>query len=45
MLELMYDLPDQDNNGVTYVVEDRHVTGKRPQLSDLTVRREAKESA
>jgi ATP-dependent Clp protease ATP-binding subunit ClpX len=43
MLELMYDLPDMDNTGVTYVIDREHV-GRRPTLSELG-RVEAKESA
>ncbi len=43
MLELMYELPDHDNTGVTYVIEPQLV-GTRPHLKDLG-RVEAKESA
>lgn len=43
MLELMYDLPDCDNTGITYVI-DRDAVTSRPALGDLS-RVEAKESA
>jgi ATP-dependent Clp protease ATP-binding subunit ClpX len=43
MLELMYELPDLDNTGTTYVIDGENVT-RGAKLSDLT-RRQAKESA
>jgi ATP-dependent Clp protease ATP-binding subunit ClpX len=43
MLELMYELPDHDNTGTTYVIDGENVT-RGAKLSDLT-RRQAKESA
>jgi ATP-dependent Clp protease ATP-binding subunit ClpX len=42
MLGLMYELPEQDNNGAEYVIDDKSVAKPRP-LSDLRVQR--KESA
>ena len=43
MLDLMYDLPDRDNTGLTYVIDGDDIAG-RPSLSELT-HRKAKESA
>ncbi|NNF43220.1 MAG: ATP-dependent Clp protease ATP-binding subunit ClpX [Phycisphaerales bacterium] len=43
MLELMYDLPDRDNAGVTYVIDGDDIE-RRTKLADLT-QRKAKESA
>jgi ATP-dependent Clp protease ATP-binding subunit ClpX len=42
MLDLMYDLPDMDNEGVEYVI-DKNALTSRPSLADLRVQR--KESA
>ena len=42
MLDLMYELPDQDNEGAHYVVDEGALT-RRPKLNDL--RKERKESA
>ncbi|MEM1444587.1 MAG: ATP-dependent Clp protease ATP-binding subunit ClpX [Planctomycetota bacterium] len=44
MLELMYELPDLDNNGAKYVIDEPAVTGDRPKLADLRVSQK-KESA
>ena len=45
MLDLMYDLPDRDNQNIVYVVDGHHV-GNKPALDDLaTVKASAKESA
>ncbi len=44
MLELMYELPDLDNNGAKYIIDEDAVTGKRPKLADLRVKQK-KESA
>jgi ATP-dependent Clp protease ATP-binding subunit ClpX len=43
MLDLMYDLPDVDNSGVTYLLDRSDILGRVP-LVDL-VRRKTKESA
>ncbi len=43
MLELMYDLPDHDNTGVEYVIDEAAVVSRRARLEDLRVKR--KESA
>jgi ATP-dependent Clp protease ATP-binding subunit ClpX len=43
MLDLMYDLPDVDNTGVTYLIDRSDILGRVP-LVDL-VRRKTKESA
>ena len=43
MLPTMYDLPDRDNTGVTYVVNGEDIVDGAT-LSDLT-QRKAKESA
>ena len=42
MLDLMYDLPDMDNEGVEYVI-DRNALVSKPNLADLRIKR--KESA
>ena len=46
MLALMYDLPDQDNQGVTYVISSDAVRSRLP-LEQITTRRapQARESA
>ncbi|MEM8781457.1 MAG: ATP-dependent Clp protease ATP-binding subunit ClpX [Planctomycetota bacterium] len=44
MLELMYELPDLDNSGAKYVIDQDAVTGQRPKLADLRVTQK-KESA
>ncbi len=38
MLDLMYELPDHDNTGVEYVIEEHHVQN-RPKLADLRAHR------
>jgi ATP-dependent Clp protease ATP-binding subunit ClpX len=43
MLDFMYDLPDRENNGTTYVLDADAVRDRRP-LSEL-IQRQAKESA
>ncbi len=43
MLNMMYDLPDRDSQGVTYVIDTDDVLERRP-LEELT-KRKAKESA
>ncbi|MEM1099169.1 MAG: ATP-dependent Clp protease ATP-binding subunit ClpX [Planctomycetota bacterium] len=44
MLELMYELPDMDNNGAKYVIDEAAVEADRPRLTDLRVTQQ-KESA
>lgn len=43
MLDLMYDLPDHDNTGVEYLIDEEAVVSRRARLEDLRVKR--KESA
>jgi len=43
MLDLMYDLPDMDNEGVEYVIDRRAVEARHLDLKDIRVKR--KESA
>ena len=43
MIDLMYDLPDLDNTGVTYVIDKSVVKGDAVRLEDLRIQR--KESA
>jgi hypothetical protein len=38
MLELMFDLPDHDNDGAEYVIDAAHVENPRP-LEELRVKR------
>ncbi|MCH2138742.1 MAG: ATP-dependent Clp protease ATP-binding subunit ClpX [Phycisphaerales bacterium] len=44
MLPLMYDLPDQDNQGVTYVIDAEAIRGRVP-LEQVSRRTQARESA